>query len=671
MDATLAGQDFIQTYQNPDLEVSNRLQTQKLVDLEEKKILIKKIIETIVLCGRQNITLRGHRDSGRLTIDAPPDLNDGNLRSLLRFRAQVGDEVLKRKLLENKSKLKYISPQHQNEFIRFCGEEIQEIIRTTVLAARFFAIMFDESPDISHISQMSLVLRYVDCTTDPQHATVREDFIKFIDAQQAAADMLLPPVGSESVGPETESINDDDDGAYLDDDMREEQETQSRRPCPEPILSGEVLGKIAIKAVTEDLGLDINNCVAVATDSCSVMMSEARGAVAEILKVAKHAVKTPCGSHVLNNSLSQSSKVQQVKTTSSVMQQTSTFMNSSSKRNFIVRDIMKKAGMPKLCETRFIERHDAYLTFRDDISSIIEVLQETMSWNESKAVADAQSLILSLTNPAFIVTLVCMCDIFALTLPLAYLLQKVSLDVATASEHINDVISSLEEKRRQADGNFSVLFSEATEILEKLGDEVVLDILPMKILKHILDRQTIYIPILDAICEDIKERFSKDAFEAYNLAFLMPKYLKSAEFSSPAVREQQTSAVTSKYWSVFASSERSFQQMFLAELNLWERKWGRVENSALPDTAVAALDACDKEVFPIAHGLLKILSTLPSSTCTAERSFSTLRRLKTYLRSTMRADRLTGLALLNIHREVQLNLDSVVERFLKCENRRL
>lgn len=111
--------------------------------------------------------------------------------------------------------------------------------------------------------------------------------------------------------------------------------------------------------------------------------------------------------------------------------------------------------------------------------------------------------------------------------------------------------------------------------------------------------------------------------------------------------------------------------MFLAELNLWERKWSRVDNSALPETAVASLDSCDEEVFPIVHGLLKILCTLPNSTCTAERSFSTLRRLKTYLRNTMKADRLTGLALLNIHREIELNLDAVVERFLKCEKRRL
>ena len=87
MEATLAGQDFLYRFKNPDREVSNQLQTQRLVGLEKKKTLIKKIIETIVLCGRQNIALRGHKDSGKLTLDAS-DHNDGNLCSLLRFRAQ-------------------------------------------------------------------------------------------------------------------------------------------------------------------------------------------------------------------------------------------------------------------------------------------------------------------------------------------------------------------------------------------------------------------------------------------------------------------------------------------------------------------------------------------------------------------------------------------------------
>ena len=40
---------------------------------------------------------------------------------------------------------------------------------------------------------------------------------------------------------------------------------------------------------------------------------------------------------------------------------------------------------------------------------------------------------------------------------------------------------------------------------------------------------------------------------------------------------------------------------------------------------------------------------LPVTSCEAERSFSTLRRIKTFLHTTMTQDRLNGLALLNIY----------------------
>jgi len=54
--------------------------------------------------------------------------------------------------------------------------------------------------------------------------------------------------------------------------------------------------------------------------------------------------------------------------------------------------------------------------------------------------------------------------------------------------------------------------------------------------------------------------------------------------------------------------------------------------------------------------------TLPVATCTSERSFPTLRRVKTYLHSTMGSHRLNGLALLNIHREVQIDTALIVDK---------
>jgi hypothetical protein len=53
-----------------------------------------------------------------------------------------------------------------------------------------------------------------------------------------------------------------------------------------------------------------------------------------------------------------------------------------------------------------------------------------------------------------------------------------------------------------------------------------------------------------------------------------------------------------------------------------------------------------------------------------ERSFSILRRLKTYLRNTMGEERLNGLALMNVHRGIQLDISEVLDRMSK-KNRRL
>src|SRR6218665_259476 len=49
--------------------------------------------------------------------------------------------------------------------------------------------------------------------------------------------------------------------------------------------------------------------------------------------------------------------------------------------------------------------------------------------------------------------------------------------------------------------------------------------------------------------------------------------------------------------------------------------------------------------------LLRLFLTMPATSCSAERSFSCLRRLKTYLRSTLTQQCLSHVALLHCHRE--------------------
>ncbi|ELU08856.1 hypothetical protein CAPTEDRAFT_59354, partial [Capitella teleta] len=64
--------------------------------------------------------------------------------------------------------------------------------------------------------------------------------------------------------------------------------------------------------------------------------------------------------------------------------------------------------------------------------------------------------------------------------------------------------------------------------------------------------------------------------------------------------------------------------------------------------------------------LIRMFLTMPITTANAERSFSTLRRLKTYLRSTMRQDCLNDVMLVNVHkhRSDDIDMGAIAEDFI-------
>ncbi|KAF0296816.1 hypothetical protein FJT64_018062 [Amphibalanus amphitrite] len=70
--------------------------------------------------------------------------------------------------------------------------------------------------------------------------------------------------------------------------------------------------------------------------------------------------------------------------------------------------------------------------------------------------------------------------------------------------------------------------------------------------------------------------------------------------------------------------------------------------------------------------LVRIYLTVPVSTATAERTFSTLRRTKTYLRTTMGQVRLNSAMLCTTHRERvdQLDVGAIAQQFVAVNDRR-
>ena len=85
-----------------------------------------------------------------------------------------------------------------------------------------------------------------------------------------------------------------------------------------------------------------------------------------------------------------------------------------------------------------------------------------------------------------------------------------------------------------------------------------------------------------------------------------------------------------------------------------------------------------QEVLPQVHKLCKLIATIPCTTASVERSFSTIKRIKTSARNTMSENRLSALALFAIEKKLLLKLkesdtfyERVTEEFVKNKERRM
>jgi len=80
------------------------------------------------------------------------------------------------------------------------------------------------------------------------------------------------------------------------------------------------------------------------------------------------------------------------------------------------------------------------------------------------------------------------------------------------------------------------------------------------------------------------------------------------------------------------------------------------------------------EMFPSVESLVRLLLNNPASSATAERSFSSLRRLKSYIRSTLGQMRLNNVALCHVYKHIldKLDVKKLMQKFvLRKDNRRV
>ena len=118
---------------------------------------------------------------------------------------------------------------------------------------------------------------------------------------------------------------------------------------------------------------------------------------------------------------------------------------------------------------------------------------------------------------------------------------------------------------------------------------------------------------------------------------------------------------------------------FFEEANLWYELWANRSQEDQGFKQQKEMDlfslATHAQLLPAVHSAIFIALTLPSTTCTIERSFSTLRRVKTWLRSSMSDERLSGLCMMSVHRsKISSNKKEYIEKVIDMfgsESRRM
>ena len=186
--AVEAAMSFLAVMENKALGIDAQLSSMRR-NIAENRLKLKSIVETVILCGRQGIPLRGHRDDNP-HVQQDPLANHGNFLALLHFRAQAGHDALKEHLQNPKGNARYTSHVIQNQLITICGDLIRAELLKSIRTARFFSVIADEATDTANVEQLSLSIRFV------QNNAPCEKFMGFLKCEagttgEAIANMIL------------------------------------------------------------------------------------------------------------------------------------------------------------------------------------------------------------------------------------------------------------------------------------------------------------------------------------------------------------------------------------------------------------------------------------------------------------------------------------------------
>lgn len=582
------------------------------------RLVLQRILDAILYLAEHNLGFRGSSD---LIFSE----NNGNFLSLLQLMGKY-DAVLMEHLWRAKksTNVHYLSKDSQNEFINLLAKKVRNTILEKIKASRFFSVQLDCTPDVSHTEQLSLVIRYMEMESGSLgHPTILESFIEFVDVHDT---------------------------------------------------TGEGLCKTLLDRLHHH-GIDSEGMIGQCYDNGANMAGKYNGVQNRVKEIFPKALYVPCLCHNWNLAVMHASESSiESQTFFVTIQGVYTFFAASVKRWEILVKHLKKFTLKCHSETRWCSRFESVKAIYFQLPELVAALDE-LAENRQLQSFEIQSLKDTILKFSFIVSLVIWFELLSEINRVTVIMQSPNYKLSNALLLISNVKQFLDEYRQQG---FQKALCKATEIAETLGTEPIFTqrraFKPKRMFDEIAVHEEIdnlqrkfeiqfFNVLVDRVSLEIQVRFNALQHFEQTYGFLMNIHASVLDEDNLKL----SCCNLQIYLNNIVDSDELFKEIKFMSSNLPSHIYKAEEvfnNMCATDLS---------SVLPNLYLAFKILLILPVSVASSERSFSRLKLIKSYLRSTMIQERLSSLAILSIEHKIanSINFDDVIDEFAFSKSRRV